>query len=180
MLAIEYATVIGCSRLHVMAGKLAPTGDRERQLAVFTHNLLLASDAVAAKNIELMIEPINRRVDIPDYLIECSSEGMSVIERVARPNVRLQYDVYHMQIVEGDLARTIHRLLPHIGHIQIADNPGRNEPGTGEINFDWLLQHIDAMGYRGWIGCEYRPRTRTLDGLRWASRYLNHARESRP
>jgi len=91
---------------------------------------------------------------------------------VARPNVRLQYDIYHMQIMEGDLARTIARLLPRIGHMQLADNPGRAEPGSGEINYPWLLRHIDRLGYSGWIGCEYRPASDTRAGLTWAESFL--------
>jgi hydroxypyruvate isomerase len=97
---------------------------------------------------------------------------MEVLERVERENVKLQYDVYHMQIVEGDLARSIERLLPQIGHIQIADNPGRHEPGTGEIAYDWLLGQIDRLGYKGWVGCEYRPLGETVEGLGWASKFL--------
>lgn len=170
--AIAYARVIGCCKLHAMAGVVPAGADRARHLDAFVSNLREAADAAAGDGIDVMVEPLNRTVDVPGYLIAGSGEGMEVIERVDRPNVRLQYDVYHMQIVEGDLARTIERLLPHIGHIQIADNPGRNEPGTGEINYPWLFDRIEALGYDGWIGCEYRPKGATLDGLGWATRYL--------
>jgi hydroxypyruvate isomerase len=171
--ALDYARIVGCPRLHVMAGKRDQTIAREIQIATFVDNLRHAAKAAAVQGVTLMVEPLNRSVDMPGYLIAGSPEGMEVIEQVNLPNVRLQYDVYHMQIVEGDLARTIERLLPHIGHIQIADNPGRNEPGTGEIGYGWLLPRIDALGYDGWIGCEYRPRGLTRAGLGWASHYLD-------
>ncbi|HVZ36431.1 MAG TPA: TIM barrel protein, partial [Polyangiaceae bacterium] len=122
--------------------------------------------------IDVMIEPINTRVDIPGYLLARTEEATELIARAARPNIKLQFDIYHVQIMEGDLARAIERLLPYIGHIQLADNPGRNEPGTGEINYDWLLRRIDALGYAGWIGCEYKPRGATTAGLAWANPFL--------
>ncbi len=115
---------------------------------------------------------LHTRVDIPGYLLDRTDLAMQIIERAARPNIRLQFDIYHVQIMEGDLARSIERLLPSIGHIQLADNPGRNEPGTGEIHYEWLLQRIDALGYEGWIGCEYKPRGQTVAGLSWAKRFL--------
>ena len=136
--------------------------------------LRLTADRAAEHGITLLVEPLNRHVDMPGYLLAGSAEGMEIVDRVDRDNVKLQYDVYHMQIVEGDLARTSERLLPRIGHMQIADNPGRNEPGTGEIGYQWLLPKIDALGYDGWIGCEYRPAGDTLAGLGWASDYLRH------
>ena len=135
-------------------------------------NIAYAADLTAADGIEILIEPINTRVDIPGYFYGTIAEALSVIDEASRANVRLQYDIYHMQIMEGDLARTIERLLPRIGHMQLADNPGRAEPGTGEINYPWLLSHIDALGYAGWIGCEYRPAGDTKAGLGWARDYL--------
>jgi hydroxypyruvate isomerase len=171
---LAYAQIVGCPRLHVMAGRRDDTIDRAAQISTFVDNLRHAAKAAAAVGVALMVEPLNRSVDMPGYLIAGSAEGMEMIDRVNLTNVRLQYDVYHMQIVEGDLARTIERLLPRIGHIQIADNPGRNEPGTGEIAYGWLLGHIDRLGYDGWIGCEYRPRGDTRAGLGWASHYLSN------
>jgi hydroxypyruvate isomerase len=170
--ALDYARVTGCRKLHAMPGKLPQGADREACLETFVSNLIFAADAVVGDGIELMIEPINTRVDIPGYLLDRTDLAMQLITRAARPNIRLQYDIYHMQIMEGDLARSIERLLPSIGHIQLADNPGRNEPGTGEINYEWLLQRIDALGYAGWIGCEYKPRGQTVAGLAWAKRFL--------
>ena len=119
----------------------------------------------------LLTEPCNPRT-IPGFFLNTSKEAIEVIDAVDAGNLMLQYDVFHMQIVEGDLAKTIERLLPRIGHIQIADVPERNEPGTGEINFGWLLPHIDRLGYRGWIGCEYVPKGDTDRGLSWATPFL--------
>jgi hydroxypyruvate isomerase len=119
-----------------------------------------------------MIEPINTRVDVPGYFLDSTQLAVECIRAANRPNIKLQYDVYHMQIMEGDLMRSIERLLPWIGHIQIADNPGRHEPGTGEIAFERLLRHIDAVGYEGYIGCEYLPAKGTVEGLEWARPWL--------
>jgi hydroxypyruvate isomerase len=119
-----------------------------------------------------MIEPINTRVDVPGYLLDGTALALECIARAGRPNIRLQYDAYHMQIMEGDLMRSIERLLPAIGHIQIADNPGRHEPGTGEIAFERLLAHIDTLGYEGFVGCEYLPKAGTTQGLAWADHWL--------
>jgi hydroxypyruvate isomerase len=170
--AIDYAAAIGCRRIHVMAGMRDVDFDRAEQIATMVANLRDAADRAAAHGITLLVEPLNRKIDMPLYLLSGSEEGMEIVERVGRDNVRLQYDVYHMQIMEGDLARTIERLLPWIGHIQIADHPGRHEPGTGEIGYAWLLGRIDALGYDGWVGCEYRPAAGTEEGLGWAAKYL--------
>jgi hydroxypyruvate isomerase len=169
-LALDYARRLGCRRLHLMAGK-APADLLNRRTLV--ENIAFAADLFAPHGIDLLIEPINTRVDIPGYFYSTSEAALSVLSEVGRPNAKLQYDIYHMQVMEGDLARNIERLLPEIGHIQLADNPGRAEPGTGEINFAWLLAHIDALGYSGWIGCEYRPAGDTAAGLGWAEPFLN-------
>jgi hydroxypyruvate isomerase len=172
--ALHYARVTGCRKLHAMPGKLPAGEDRERCLAVFVDNLIFAADAAAADGIDVLIEPINTRVDIPGYLLDRTDLALALLARANRPNIRLQYDIYHMQIMEGDLARSFGKLLPQIAHVQLADNPGRNEPGTGEIRYEWLLRHIDDLGYRGWIGCEYKPRESTVAGLSWAAPYLSH------
>lgn len=173
--AARHARAMGVPRVHVMAGLLPATADRPRHLDVYVANLGRAADRLAADGIEVMIEPINTRVDVPGYLLDSTALALECIERVARPNLRLQFDVYHMQVMQGDLLRTIERLLAHIGHIQIADNPGRHEPGTGEIAFGRLLPAIDALGYTGYIGCEYTPKGDTLAGLSWARDWLRPA-----
>jgi hydroxypyruvate isomerase len=170
---LDYARTVACPRLHLMAGK-APNSAECR--AALVANIVYAADLAAADGIDILIEPINTRVDIPGYFYGTTDEALSVMDEAARDNVRLQYDIYHMQIMEGDLARTIERLLPRIGHMQLADNPGRAEPGSGEINYTWLLSHIDALGYDGWIGCEYRPAGDTKAGLGWARPYLDFGR----
>ncbi len=167
--ALDYASALHCPRLHVMAGKVQAD---ERTRATLVQNIAFAADAAASHGIDILLEPINTRVDMPGYFYATSAAAMAVIDEVARSNVRLQYDIYHMQIMEGDLARTIERLLPHIGHMQLADNPGRTDPGTGEINYRWLLDYIDRLGYEGWIGCEYRPKEGSSNNLAWAEQYL--------
>lgn len=170
--AIEYAKALSCSKLHFMAGAVPPEQRTEEHERVYIENAQFAADLVAKEGIELLVEAINTRVDVPNYFINSSAEAMRLIERIGRPNVKFQYDIYHMQVMEGDLARRIETLLPSIAHIQLADNPGRNEPGSGEIDYPWLLNHIDALGYSGWIGCEYKPQGKTVDGLAWAKPYL--------
>lgn len=170
--AVAYMEAGGCRQVHVMAGLLPAGADRERHLAHFVESIARAADRFAALDADVLIEPINTRVDVPGYLLDGTRLALECIARAERPNIRLQYDVYHMQIMEGDLMRSIERLLPWIGHIQIADNPGRHEPGTGEIAFERLLRHLDAIGYAGHVGCEYLPAGRTEDGLGWARDYL--------
>jgi hydroxypyruvate isomerase len=170
--AIEYAKAAGCPRLNALAG-IPPAGlARERAKETLVDNLRHAAAKFAAAGLSLLTEPVNPRT-VPGFLLNTSKDGIAVIEAVGADNLKLQYDVFHMQIVEGDLAKTIERLLPRIGHLQIADVPDRHEPGTGEINFPWLLAHIDRLGYRGWIGAEYVPKGDTLQGLSWAAPYLN-------
>jgi hydroxypyruvate isomerase len=170
-LAVRYARAAGCRRLHCPAGIAPQARGGDGAHGTFVANLRGAARRLAAEGMELLIEPINVRT-LPGYFLTRSAQAIEVLDEVAEPNARLQYDMFHMQIMEGDLASTIERLLPRIGHMQLADVPGRNEPGTGEINFDFLLSHIDRIGYAGWIGCEYNPRGDTLEGLKWARRYL--------
>lgn len=170
--AALHARACGAARVHVMAGLLPPDADRGRHLEVYVASLGRAADRLAADGIDVMIEPINTRVDVPGYLLDSTALALECIERTGRRNVRLQFDVYHMQIMQGDLLRSVERLLPFIGHIQIADNPGRHEPGSGEIAFERLLPAIDALGYTGHVGCEYIPAGATLAGLGWAAPWL--------
>jgi hydroxypyruvate isomerase len=170
--ALEYIAAGGCRRVHVMAGLLPDGADHTRHLDQYIGSVIRAADRLAEVDATVMLEPINTRVDVPGYLLDSTRLALECISAADRPNIQLQYDVYHMQIMEGDLMRAVERLLPWIGHIQIADNPGRHEPGTGEIAFDRLLRHVDALGYAGHIGCEYLPAGPTLTGLGWARPYL--------
>ncbi len=164
--ALEYARALSCSRLHAMAG-IRPPGVREADLrAAYLASLRLAAAALARDGRTLLVEGINPR-DMPGYYLRTSRQAFALMDEVGAPNLHYLYDVYHMQIVEGDLAPTIEARLPRIGHVQIADAPGRHEPGTGEINYRFLLRHLDRLGWRGVVGCEYRPLGRTEDGLGW-------------
>ena len=171
--AVDYAVAIACPRIHVMAGLRPPHCPVELAMDQFVSNLVEAAQLCAPHGITALIEPINTRVDVPGYLLHSTADALECLRRAAQPNLRLQYDVYHMQIMEGDLLRSLTRLLPHIGHIQIADNPGRHEPGSGEINYSFLLPQLDALGYDGWVGCEYQPSTTTQASLGWARELLN-------
>ncbi|HKU47637.1 MAG TPA: 2-oxo-tetronate isomerase [Burkholderiales bacterium] len=165
---IEYARTAGCSRLNCLAG-LAPVD--AAHFAVLVENVRYAARQLGAAGMSLVIEAINTRT-VPGFFLSRSAQAVEVLNAAGEGNAFLQYDFFHMQIMEGDLARTVERLLPRIGHIQLADVPGRNEPGSGEINFDFLLRHLDAIGYSGWVGCEYNPRGDTVEGLKWARPYL--------
>ena len=172
--AIDYATALGCERLNCLAG-IAPAGvDAEKLRETFVANLGFAASALANAGMTLLTEPINTR-DVPGFYLCHTAQALSIIDEVGAPNLRLQYDVYHMQIMEGDLAATIERNLSRIGHIQIADTPGRHEPGSGEINYRFLFGHLDRLGYDGWIGCEYKPAAGTAEGLGWVRRYRRGA-----
>lgn len=167
--AIAYARALDCRRINCLAG-IAPAGaERGELLAVMEGNLRFTARALAREGIELLVEPINDR-DMPGFLLNRSAETLALIERVGEPNVKLQYDVYHMQIMEGDLARTLQRELPRIAHVQIADNPGRHEPGSGEINYPFLFDWLDRIGYTGWVSAEYVPAGDTAAGLGWMPR----------
>jgi hydroxypyruvate isomerase len=169
--ALEYAQALGCRQIHCMAG-LKPRGVSEDKMReTYLGNLQFAGRELGKLGITLLIEAINTR-DIPGFYLNYSRQAFDVMHYANVPNLKFQYDIYHMQIMEGDLAPTIEKGLEKIGHMQLADTPGRHEPGTGEINYDYLLPFIDKIGYQGWIGCEYRPGGKTEDGLAWARRYL--------
>ena len=170
---LTYARATGCKQLHIMAGKIGADDDRAAWTETFVRNIQTAADAAAGDGIDIMLEPINTRVDIPGYYYDTTDAAVAIMDAVGRSNVKLQYDVYHMQIMQGDLVRRFEQLQSRIGHIQIADNPGRNEPGTGEINYPFVLSRLEALGYDGWIGCEYRPVGDTVAGLAWAKPYLS-------
>ena len=169
--AIEYATALGCKQVNCLAGITPKDVSAEQARATLVDNLKFAAPKLAAANIKLLIEPINTR-DIPGFFLNGTKQALAIMDDVGSPNLFLQYDIYHMQIMEGDLAPTIQKNLARIPHLQLADNPGRNEPGTGEINYPFLFQFLDSLGYEGWIGCEYKPKTTTNDGLGWIKSYL--------
>ena len=163
---LAYAAALSCPRLHAMAG-VRPAGVPEPVLrATYLESLRRAGSALAARGLTLLVEGLNPR-DVPGYYLVTSRQAFELMDEAGVPNLRYQYDVYHMQIVEGDLAPTIERNLARIGHVQIADTPGRHEPGTGEINYRFLFRHLDRIGYRGAVGCEYRPLAGTEAGLGW-------------
>jgi len=166
---IEYAKAVNCPRLNCLAG-LAPV-DREH-FAVLVDNVRFAARKLGAAGLSLTLEAINTRT-VPGFFLSRSAQAIDVLNAAGEGNAFLQYDFFHMQIMEGDLAQTVERLLPRIGHIQLADVPGRHEPGSGELNFDFLLRRLDTLGYSGWVGCEYNPQGDTLEGLKWARPYLS-------
>jgi hydroxypyruvate isomerase len=165
-IGLEYARELGTPRVHCMAGLLPGGVAPERAREAYTRALQYAADQFAPHGIEVLIEPINS-YDIPGYFLNHSRQALDVLKDAARPNLFLQYDIYHMQRMEGELANTIRACLPQIRHMQLADTPGRHEPGTGEINYPFLFRLLDELGYEGWIGCEYVPSTRTEDSLSW-------------
>ena len=164
--AIAYAKVLGVGQLNCLAGK-APAGVSDPVLhQTLVDNLKFAANALQAAGLRLLIEPINS-FDIPGFYLNFTSQALSILDEVGADNAFVQYDIYHAQRMEGELAATMQKHLARIGHIQLADNPGRNEPGTGEINYPFLFKHLQRIGYSGWIGCEYKPATTTEAGLGW-------------
>jgi hydroxypyruvate isomerase len=164
--ALEYANALGTRRLHMMAGLMMPGADARECEAVYLSNLKYAARELAKYGINLMIEPINYR-DMPGYFLNTQEQAHRLREKSGEPNVQVQMDFYHAQITEGDLAYTLKKYINDIGHIQIASVPGRNEPDDGEINYAYLFRLLDELGYQGWVGCEYRPRGVTEEGLEW-------------
>jgi hydroxypyruvate isomerase len=168
--ALSYAQALGCPQLHYMAGVVPSALSREQAEDTLVANLRDAAAAAKTQGVRLLLEPLNTR-DIPGYFLSTAEQARQLIERVGSDNLFLQMDFYHAQIMRGDLAERTRAHWPLIRHIQIAGVPGRHEPDVGEINYPYLFDLIDGLGYDGWIGCEYRPRGQTLDGLGWARRY---------
>ncbi len=168
--ALEYATVLSCPRLHVMAG-LKPEGvPQDTLLATYAANLAWCAEECGKAGVKPVIEPINHR-DIPGFFLNTTDQAAAVIHAIGPERLGMQFDLYHCQITEGDIVRRVEKHLPLIAHMQVADNPGRHEPGTGEVNWPFVFDRIDALGFRGWIGCEYRPATTTEAGLGWFAPY---------
>jgi hydroxypyruvate isomerase len=169
--ALDYAATLACPRLHVMAGLVPPDATRESLRPLYLRNLAWAANRAADANVDILIEPINTR-DIPGYFLNRQDEAHAVLAEVASPRLKVQMDLYHCQIVEGDVAMKLRTYLPtgRVGHLQIAGVPQRHEPDVGELNYGYLFEVIDELGYDGWIGCEYRPAAATSLGLGWLRR----------
>src|SRR5436190_2623847 len=167
--ALDYITAIGGCQIHCLAGRVPPE-QRPAAEATFIRNLTWAADAAREKNVTVLIEPINPR-DRPDYFLTRAEHAADIIAKVERPNVRIQFDFYHAQIVGGDLIKRFEKYFPLVGHVQIAAVPTRGEPDEGEVNYVQILAMLDRIGYGKWVGCEYKPRARTEDGLSWARPY---------
>ncbi len=175
--ALRYAQALRCPRLHVMAGTVAAgasDAERSQQRRIYLRNLRFACEEAQEQGVTILIEPINPR-DLPGYLLTTQSDAHARREEIGMPNLMVQMDLYHAQIVEGDLSEKIRRHLPHIGHIQIAGVPGRHEPDTGEVNYSYLFRLLDELKYAGFVGCEYRPERGTVEGLAWMYKLLDRA-----
>ncbi|MFJ5999314.1 2-oxo-tetronate isomerase [Streptomyces sp. NPDC092370] len=179
--ALEYAAALGCPRVHLMAGLVRPDAtpvERAGHRDTYLTNLAWAAERATAVNVDILIEPINGR-DMPGYFLSAQAEAHAVVQEVGAANLKVQLDLYHCQIVEGDLTTALRRDLPsgRVGHLQIAGVPDRNEPDRGELNVRHLFDAVDELGFDGWIGCEYNPRAGTSAGLRWLSDYRRHRRD---
>ncbi|HHE42014.1 MAG TPA: hydroxypyruvate isomerase [Dehalococcoidia bacterium] len=170
-LAVDYASALGCPCLNCLAGIPPVTQDPLKTLETLVANVRYAAEETAKKGIRLVVEAINSE-DMPGFYLNTTRQAVDLLREVDHPNVLIQYDIYHMQIMEGNLIRTIRQNIERIGHMQLADVPGRHEPGTGEINFPNLFKAIDDAGYSGWIGCEYVPSKSTEQSLGWLKEYL--------
>lgn len=164
--AIDYATQLGVRQLNCLIGKVPEDATAQQIDQTVIENLRFAAHALKKHGIRLLIEPINT-YDIPGFYLHGTAQALALIDKVGVDNLCVQYDIYHMQRMEGEIAATLSKHLARIGHVQLADNPGRNEPGTGELNYRFLFKHLDAIGYTGWIGCEYKPAAQTEAGLGW-------------
>jgi hydroxypyruvate isomerase len=168
--ALDYAAALGGKLLHCMAG-IVPAGVSQVTAAsLYAANLAWSAERAMAASVKLVIEPINHR-DMPGYFLNTQAQGAAVVEAIGRDRLGLQFDVYHVQTTEGDITKRMEQHMPLIAHMQIADVPARNEPGTGEIGWAFVFRRMDQLGYRGWVGCEYRPAGETLAGLTWRDRF---------
>jgi len=168
--ALDYAAALRGTLVHCMAG-IVPSGVPQATAAsLYAANLAWATERAMAAGVKLVIEPINHR-DMPGYFLNTQAQGAAVVEAIGRDRLGLQFDVYHVQTAEGDITKRMEQHMPLIAHMQIADVPARNEPGTGEIGWAFVFRRMDQLGYRGWVGCEYRPAGETLAGLAWRDRF---------
>ncbi|MEV8182988.1 2-oxo-tetronate isomerase [Specibacter sp. NPDC078692] len=165
--ALDYAQILGCPKVHIMAGITENTSDTQD---LYVDNLQHAADQAAALGIEVLIEPINAR-DMPGYFLGSVTQAIDLLKRIDRPNARLQFDYYHAQITSGDVTMLMRETIDYIGHVQIASVPERHEPDAGELNYLYVLEALDAAGYDGWVGCEYHPAAGTVAGLGWLASY---------
>jgi hydroxypyruvate isomerase len=168
--ALDYAQALDCKLVHVMAG-IVPAGVSQVTAAsLYAANLAWAAEQAVPAGVKLVIEPINHR-DMPGFFLNTMAQGAAVVDAIGRDRLGLQFDIYHCQVTEGDITKRMEALMPVIAHMQIADVPARNEPGTGEIGWPFVFRRIDELGYRGWVGCEYRPAGDTVAGLAWRETY---------
>ncbi|HTB46219.1 MAG TPA: 2-oxo-tetronate isomerase [Acetobacteraceae bacterium] len=169
-LALDYAHALDCKLVHAMAGIVPADVSPVTAASVYAANLAWAAEQAAPAGVKLVIEPINHR-DMPGYFLNTQAQGAAVVEAIGRDRLGLQFDVYHVQITEGDITKRMERYMPVIAHMQVADVPARNEPGTGEIGWGFVFRRMDELGYAGWVGCEYRPAGDTVAGLGWRERF---------
>jgi len=168
--ALDYATSLDCKLLHVMAGVPPADLPYDTALALYAVNLAWAAERAQQAGVMLTIEPLNPR-DAPGYLLRTQEQGAAVVAAIGRDRIGLQFDLYHCQTAQGDVTTRLEKLLPAVEHMQLADVPGRHEPGTGEIGWEYVFRRIDEFGYAGWVGCEYAPLGDTVAGLAWRQRY---------
>ncbi|XP_019387194.1 PREDICTED: putative hydroxypyruvate isomerase [Crocodylus porosus] len=175
-LAVRYARELACPRIHIMAGRVPEGADRvalaAEMEATFVENLRHAADVLAQEDMVGLLEPINTRITDPRYFLSTTQQAAAILKQVGRPNLKLQLDIFHCQIMEGNLTRTLETYFPLVGHVQIAQVPARQEPDShGEVNFPYLFQQLELLGYTGYVGCEYTPRGDTVEGLGWLREY---------
>jgi hydroxypyruvate isomerase len=168
--SLDYAGGLGCGLVHLQAGILPADVSRDRGWATYLANVVWAAELASAEGIRLVLEPINN-IDIPGFLLRTQEEGAAIVEAVGHDRIGLQFDIYHCQVEQGSVSRRMRALMPVIDHMQVADTPGRHEPGTGEIAWDHIFPLIEELGYQGWIGCEYTPAAGSVEGLAWRERY---------
>jgi hydroxypyruvate isomerase len=169
--ALDYARILGCPRVHVLAGAVAPEADRARCRATYVENLRWAASEARAAGVTALVEPISQRT-IPNYFLNRQDDGHAICREVDSPALKVQMDLFHCRVVEGDVAATIREYVGNVAHIQVAGVPDRHEPDEGELDYAPLFKLIDELGYAGWIGCEYRPRAGTSEGLGWVRPWL--------